>query len=129
MKDNKIHKIGIRLTDSELLNLEVMMTDLGYNSKSKYIRDVLFITNKQRVKIKKIDTNITDVINKHTVELRRLGNNYNQYMRAINSKKEKLTSQYLIFYSKKMIKCTLDMIEEYKKVNKFLTNYTKENDN
>lgn len=85
MEKNKTHRITFRLTDDEVVNLETAMTLENFKSKSKYIRRQLFNTQIKRRTFKPTDENLPKEVALLSSGIKKIGNNYNQVVKAINT--------------------------------------------
>lgn len=78
-------RITVRLTEKEYEKLMLQRDLSGYRSISIYIRDVLFSTRIQRRNYSKTDANLARQVTMLRSELRRIGINYNQRVKALNT--------------------------------------------
>ena len=85
MEKKKTHRITFRLTDQEVVNLETAMALENFRSKSKYIRRQLFNTEIKRRALKPTDENLTKEVALLSAGIRKIGNNYNQVVKAVNT--------------------------------------------
>ena len=82
---NKTVKISFRLTEEETAKLDAEMALEGFRSRSKYIRKVLLRGRIKRRYLSRNSANIAKQIEILRAEIRRIGVNYNQVVRAVNS--------------------------------------------
>lgn len=57
----------------------------GYNNRSKYIRDSILSTRVRRRNLSRNDANLAKQIDMLRVELKRIGVNYNQRVKSLNT--------------------------------------------
>lgn len=81
----KTIKISFRLTEKELLNMEEAMALENYRSRSKYIRKVLSERKVLRRKLKPVDGNMLKRAMILSSDIKKIGVNYNQVVKAINT--------------------------------------------
>ena len=82
---NKTVRISFRLTEEETAKLDAEMALEGFRSRSKYIRKVLLRGRIKRRYLSRNSANIAKQIEILRAEIRRIGVNYNQVVRAVNS--------------------------------------------
>ena len=85
MKENKTVKISFRMTEEETAKLDAEMALEGFRSRSKYIRKVLLRGRIKRQYLSRNSANIAKQIEILRAEIKRIGVNYNQVVRAVNS--------------------------------------------
>ena len=85
MKEKRTRKITIRVTDSEALKLKSLMSMMGYRNVSLFIRDQLLKTRVQRRNLRRTEANLSRQIEQLTTEIKRIGVNYNQVVKALNT--------------------------------------------
>ena len=85
MKENKTVKISFRMTEEETAKLDAEMALEGFRSRSKYIRKVLLRGRIKRRYLSRNSANIAKQIEILRAEIKRIGVNYNQVVRAVNS--------------------------------------------
>ncbi len=85
MKENKTVKISFRMTEEETAKLDAEMALEGFRSRSKYIRKVLLRGRVKRRFLSRNSANIAKQIEILRAEIKRIGVNYNQVVRAVNS--------------------------------------------
>lgn len=81
----KTIKISFRLTEKELLNMEEAMALENYRSRSKYIRKVLSERKVLRRNLKPVDGNMLKRAMILSSDIKKIGVNYNQVVKAINT--------------------------------------------
>lgn len=79
------HVISLRLSDNEFEKLNAQMLLEGYRNKSKYIRETLLVKRIQRRNFRRTEANITKQLALLKAEIARIGNNYNQKVKALNT--------------------------------------------
>lgn len=85
MKKNKTIRITFRLTEEEAIRFNSDMALQGYKSRSKYIRNNIFRGRVQRRNLKRIDSNTAKQIELLRTEVNRIGLNYNQAIKSMNT--------------------------------------------
>lgn len=85
MKENKTVKISFRITEEEAAKLDAEMALEGFRVRSRYIRTVLLRGRVRRRQLNRTDANITKQIEILRQEIKRIGVNYNQVVRAVNT--------------------------------------------
>ena len=77
--------IGFRLTDDEYIRLKSLMNMMGYRCVSLFIRDQLLKTRVQRRNLRRTEANLSRQLEQLTTEVKRIGVNYNQRVKALNT--------------------------------------------
>lgn len=78
--------IGIRLTESEFIQLQAQMKDNDYTSMSRYIRDrTLNRTARISRNVSLCDKDMMDKINGISAQIAKIGVNYNQATKKFNT--------------------------------------------
>jgi len=85
MENRRDHYINVRFTDGELDKLMLQMRLSGYNNRSKYIRETVLSKRLQRRNYSRNDANLAKQIDMLRVELKRIGVNYNQRVKSLNT--------------------------------------------
>ena len=85
MKKNKTVKISFRITEEEAAKLDAEMALEGFRVRSRFIRDVLLRGRIRRRYLSRTDSNIVKQIEILRAEIKRIGINYNQVVRAVNT--------------------------------------------
>ena len=85
MRKNKTVRITFRITDEEAIDLTTMMSLEGFRSRSKFIRKCLFGRKIQRRKLISSDANICKQIEILRADIKKIGVNYNQVVKAVNT--------------------------------------------
>ena len=82
---NKTVKISFRMTEEDVAKLDALMSMEGYKSRSNYIRKKILGARVFRRNLRRHEANISKQIELVRAEIRRIGVNYNQVVRAVNS--------------------------------------------
>lgn len=82
---NKTVKISFRMTEEDVAKLDALMSMEGYKSRSNYIRKKILGARVFRRNLRRHEANISKQIELLRAEIRRIGVNYNQVVRAVNS--------------------------------------------
>ena len=77
--------IGFRLTDDEYIRLKSLMSMMGYRCVLLFIRDQLLKTRVQRRNLRRTEANLSRQLEQLTTEVKRIGVNYNQVVKALNT--------------------------------------------
>ena len=85
VRKNKTVRITFRITDEEAIDLATMMSLEGFRSRSKFIRKRLFGRKIQRRKLVSSDANICKQIEILRADIKKIGVNYNQVVKAVNT--------------------------------------------
>ena len=85
VRKNKTVRITFRITDEEAIDLTTMMSLEGFRSRSKFIRKSLFGRKIQRRKLISSETNICKQIEILRADIKKIGVNYNQVVKAVNT--------------------------------------------
>lgn len=79
------HYVNVRFSDNEFEKLNAQMILEGYRNRSKYIRETLLVKRIQRRNFRRTEANITKQLALLKAEIVRIGNNYNQKVKALNT--------------------------------------------
>lgn len=85
MKENKTVKISFRMSEDDAAILDAAMTLEGFRSRSRYIRHVIMRGRLRRRYLSRNTANLSKQIEILRAEIKRIGVNYNQVVRAVNS--------------------------------------------
>ena len=85
MREIRNRIVGLRFTQKEFEKLMMKMELAGYQSISIFIRDALLSTRLQRRNYSKTDANTARQVAMLRSELRQIGVNYNQRIKALNT--------------------------------------------
>ena len=85
MKENKTVRISFRMTEEDVAQLDALMALQGFRSRSKYLRNVAIGPRVSRRNLRRTDANLSKQIEILRAEIKRIGVNYNQVVRAVNS--------------------------------------------
>ena len=85
MSKVKRHMVAVRFSDAEFDKLNTQMELEGYRNRSKYIRETMLVKRIQRRNFHRTEANITKQLALLKAEISRIGNNYNQKVRALNT--------------------------------------------
>ena len=79
------HYVNVRFSDNEFEKLNAQMILEGYRNRSKYIRETLLVKRIQRRNFHRTEANITKQLALLKADIVRIGNNYNQKVKALNT--------------------------------------------
>ena len=85
MKKKRTIKFTFRMTEEEAQKLDSDMSLAGYHSRSRYIREMLFSRQTRRRYLSRGDANLARQVQLLRVEIKRIGINYNQRVKALNT--------------------------------------------
>lgn len=85
MRENKTVKITFRMTEGEVAKMEALMVLEGFRSRSKYLRKVAAGPRVFRRNLRRTDANLSKQIELLRAEIKRIGVNYNQVVKAVNT--------------------------------------------
>ena len=85
MRENKTVKITFRMTEGEMAKMEALMALEGFRSRSKYLRKVAAGPRVVRRNLRRTDANLSKQIELLRVDIKRIGVNYNQVVKAVNT--------------------------------------------
>lgn len=85
MKELLNRRVTVRMTGKEYETFKLQMELSGYRSMSIYLRDILFLTRIRRRNFSKTDSNMVRQMMMLRAELRKIGVNYNQRVKVLNT--------------------------------------------
>lgn len=118
-KDPKERFISIRMSESEMIELNRILNEMGIKNRTDYIKSCIFSKN---IKVQKMDWNVVvyvKMLNNLQAEYRAIGNNYNQATKAIHTA---FTEKKALAFLYKLEQATIELI----KVNKEIIQLSKE---
>ena len=77
--------IGFRITEEESSKLRGLMAMMGYRNVSLFIRDQLLRGRVQRRNLRRTEANLSRQVEQLRMEIKRIGVNYNQVVKAVNT--------------------------------------------
>lgn len=77
--------IGFRITEEESIKLRDLMAMMGYRNVSLFIRDQLLRGRVQRRNLRRTEANLSRQVEQLRMEIKRIGVNYNQVVKAVNT--------------------------------------------
>lgn len=77
--------MSLRLTEEEHIRIKSLMAMMGYRNVSLFIREQILGTRVQRRNLSKTEANLSRQIEQVHTEIKRIGINYNQVVRAVNT--------------------------------------------
>lgn len=115
MRANRKYVINFRLTEIERIELEKRINTVGYKSLSKYIRTILF-ENRIEIIERREDLNCVKKREELRAEIKKIGVNYNQFVKKVNSiPSQNISSKQMAYFANELNKNTLKIIELFKK--------------
>ena len=84
MKKKTVH-LGFRLTEDEHNRMKALMSMMGYRSVSLFIREQILRSRVVRRNLSKTEANLSRQIEQVHLDIKRIGVNYNQVVRALNT--------------------------------------------
>ena len=86
MKENRTIILRCRISEEEAIAFNLQMSLSGYRNKSKYIRHCLFLDKRTRRRnFSRTDANLVKEVELLRSEIKRIGVNYNQTVRTLNT--------------------------------------------
>ena len=85
MREVRKHYVNVRFSESEYENLATLMRLAGYRNRSKFIRESLLSTRCRRRNLSRNEANLSKQIELLRAEIRRVGVNYNQRVKTLNT--------------------------------------------
>lgn len=77
--------ICFRITEEESIKLRGLMAMMGYRNVSLFIRDQLLRGRVQRRNLRRTEANLSRQVEQLRMEIKRIGVNYNQVVKAVNT--------------------------------------------
>ena len=85
MREVRKHYVNVRFSEVEYENLATLMRLAGYRNRSKFIRESLLSKRYRRRNLSRNDANLSKQIELLRTEIRRIGVNYNQRVKTLNT--------------------------------------------
>ena len=85
MREVRKHYVNVRFSESEYENLATLMRLAGYRNRSRFIRESLLSTRCRRRNLSRNEANLSKQIELLRAEIRRVGVNYNQRVKTLNT--------------------------------------------
>lgn len=85
MREVRKHYVNVRFSEAEYENLATLMRLAGYRNRSKFIRESLLSKRYRRRNLSLNDANLSKQIELLRAEIRRIGANYNQRVKTLNT--------------------------------------------
>lgn len=82
--------MNVRFSEDEFCRLSSLMNLSGYNNRSKFIRETILSRRVRRRNLSRNETNLIKQIELLRLDIKRIGVNYNQRVRAMNTIATKL---------------------------------------
>ncbi|MEF9987280.1 MAG: hypothetical protein RR294_06170 [Bacilli bacterium] len=117
-----------RYTVQEADDLQKKMELAGYKSRSKFIRDSIFETKILKNRSEK-PGNAAVITEQMMIELKyeikKIGNNYNQYVKAVNQRRQNMTVKQAAYYTHKLQDDTKKMLQAFNNLANIFTKLDK----
>lgn len=84
MRETRKHYVNVRFSDEEFEKLNTLMHLSGYNNRSKFIRYSILHRRDRRRFLSRNDANVSKQVELLRLDLKRIGVNYNQRVKALN---------------------------------------------
>ena len=84
MKKKSVH-VSLRITEEEHIRMKSLMALMGYRNVSMFIRDQILKGRVVRRNLSKTEANLSRQIEQVHADIKRIGINYNQMVRAVNT--------------------------------------------
>lgn len=85
MRAKRTRYVNVRFTEDEFIRLSSLMHLSGYNNRSKFIRETILLGRFRRRNLSRNDSDIVKQIELLRLDIKRIGVNYNQRVRALNT--------------------------------------------
>ena len=85
MREVRKHYVNVRFSESEYENLATLMRLAGYRNRSRFIRESLLSTRCRRRNLSRNEANLSKQLELLRAEIRRVGVNYNQRVKTLNT--------------------------------------------
>lgn len=85
MRENRTRYVNVRFSEDEFCRLSSLMNLSGYNNRSKFIRETILSRRVRRRNLSRNETNLIKQIELLRLDIKRIGVNYNQRVRALNT--------------------------------------------
>lgn len=85
MREVRKHYVNVRFSEAEYENLATLMRLAEYRNRSKFIRESLLSKRYRRRNLSLNDANLSKQIELLRAEIRRIGVNYNQRVKTLNT--------------------------------------------
>ena len=85
MRENKTLYVNVRFSEKEYEKLTTLMYLAGYKNRSRYIRESLLLKRYRRRRFRRNEANIAKQIELLRGDIKRIGVNYNQRVKALNT--------------------------------------------
>lgn len=85
MKEARTRYVNVRFSEDEFCRLSSLMVLSGYNNRSKFIRETILSRRTKRKNVNCDDSGLIRQIELLRLDIKRIGVNYNQRVRALNT--------------------------------------------
>ena len=84
MTKRTVH-ITFRITEEDSIKLKALMSMMGYRNRSTFLREQVLNKRAQRRNLRRTEANLSRQVEQLRIEIKRIGVNYNQVVKAVNT--------------------------------------------
>ena len=84
MTKRTVH-ITFRITEEDSIKLKALMSRMGYRNRSTFLREQVLNKRVQRRNLRRTEANLSRQVEQLRIEIKRIGVNYNQVVKAVNT--------------------------------------------
>lgn len=84
MTKRTVH-ITFRITEEDSIKLKALMSMMGYRNRSTFLREQVLNKRVQRRNLRRTEANLSRQVEQLRIEIKRIGVNYNQVVKAVNT--------------------------------------------
>ena len=77
--------ITFRITEEDSIKLKALMSMMGYRNRSRFLREQVLNKRVQRRNLRRTEANLSRQVEQLRIEIQRIGANYNQVVKAVNT--------------------------------------------
>ena len=77
--------ITFRITEEDSIKLKALMSMMGYRNRSTFLREQVLNRRVQRRNLRRTEANLSRQVEQLRIEIKRIGVNYNQVVKAVNT--------------------------------------------
>ena len=77
--------ITFRITEEDSIKLKALMSMMGYRNRSTFLREQVLNKRVQRRNLRRTEANLSRQVEQLRIEIKRIGVNYNQVVKAVNT--------------------------------------------
>ena len=77
--------ITFRITEEDSIKLKALMSMMGYRNRSRFLREQVLNKRVRRRNLRRTEANLSRQVEQLRIEIKRIGVNYNQVVKAVNT--------------------------------------------